>query len=214
MDVYPERRNERPRDDGGEPRRVLVALLFVDIVGSTRWVVELGDRAWREQLDRFLAAARAELDRSEGREVDAVGDGLLAAFDGATRAVRCAGGIVRGARALGLEVRAGVHVGECEVDGGRLRGVSLHLGARLAALAEPGEVLVSGTVRDVVAGSGLRFRDRGVHELRGLPGRHRVYSARGEANVSAGPAAAGSPPPRRPTAAWVGRTTPGAIPPP
>jgi class 3 adenylate cyclase len=164
----------------GDPCRVLVTLLFTDVVGSTRWAVKLGDRRWAELLDAHHAVVRELLSRHAGREVDAVGDGFLAAFDRAAEALRCAVAVVRSVRTLGLELRTGLHTGECELVGGSLRGVAVHAGARVKALAAPGEVLVSETVRHHAAGSGLRFRDRGTHELRGLPGRWRLFALAAE----------------------------------
>jgi class 3 adenylate cyclase len=161
-----------------EPDRVLATVLFTDIVGSTQRAVELGDRRWRELLEAHEAAVRAELARYGGREVDTAGDGFLATFDGPARAIRAAGAIRDSVRGLGLEVRAGLHTGECELANGKVRGIAVHTGARVAALAVPGEVLVSSTVRDLVAGSGIAFEERGEHELKGVPGRWRLYAAR------------------------------------
>ncbi|HEY3209066.1 MAG TPA: adenylate/guanylate cyclase domain-containing protein [Actinomycetota bacterium] len=158
------------------PRRILATLLFTDLVQSTERAVELGDRQWLELLEAHHAVAREQLSSFQGRLVEVVGDGLLAAFDLATSAVRCASALRDAVHALGLEIRAGLHTGECELFDGRLRGVAVHTGARVSALAEPGEVLVSRTVYDVVSGSGLRFSDRGDHELRGIPGAWRLYA--------------------------------------
>jgi class 3 adenylate cyclase len=157
--------------------RVLVTVLFTDIVGSTARAEELGDRRWNELLDRHYLAIRAQLARFRGREVATTGDGMLAVFDGPARAVRCAWAIARGVRALGLEVRAGLHTGEAEVVDGDVRGVAVHIGARVAALAAPSEVLVSQTVSDLVAGSGLEFVDRGIHRLAGVSGEWRLLAA-------------------------------------
>jgi class 3 adenylate cyclase len=162
----------RPRE---ETDRILTTVLFTDIVGSTERAVELGDRAWRDLLSAHHAKARAELTRYHGREVDTAGDGFLATFDGPARAVRCAQAIGDSVRDLGIQIRAGVHTGEVEVDGDAVRGIAVHIGARVAALASPSEVLVSATVKDLVAGSGLSFEDRGEHELRGVPDRWRLY---------------------------------------
>lgn len=159
-------------------RRVLTTVLFTDVVDSTGRVCELGDRTWAELLRTHQARFRDRLRPFGGREVDAAGDGFLASFDSASRAVAFACGFHAEVLDLHLEVRTGVHTGECELDDGRLRGVAVHVGARLAGLARPGEVLVSSTVRDVVAGSGLRFTDRGLHELRGVPGQRRLFAAR------------------------------------
>jgi pimeloyl-ACP methyl ester carboxylesterase len=160
-----------------EPDRVLATVLFTDIVGSTERAVELGDRRWRELLSTHDAAVRRELERFRGREVDTAGDGFLAAFDGPARAVRCALSAGDAVRQLGVEIRAGIHTGECELDGPKIRGIAVHTGARIASLAGPGEVLVSQTVKDLVAGSGLAFEDRGLHALKGVPGEYRVYAA-------------------------------------
>jgi pimeloyl-ACP methyl ester carboxylesterase len=160
-----------------EPDRVLATVLFTDIVGSTERAAELGDRRWHELLERHHAVVRGELARSRGREIDTAGDGFFAAFDGPARAVRCAKSIVDGVRDLGLVVRSGLHTGECGLVDGKVAGIAVHTGARVAAHAGPGEVLVSGTVKDLVAGSGLEFEDRGVHELKGIPGEWRLYAA-------------------------------------
>jgi class 3 adenylate cyclase len=160
-----------------EPDRVLATVLFTDIVGSTERAVELGDRRWRDLLGAHDAAVRRELDRFRGREVDTAGDGFLASFDGPARAVRCAISAGEAVRQLGVEIRAGVHTGECELDGPKIRGIAVHTGARIASLAKPGEVLVSQTVKDLVSGSGLGFEDRGLRELKGVPGEWRVYAA-------------------------------------
>jgi pimeloyl-ACP methyl ester carboxylesterase len=162
-----------------EHDRVLATVLFTDIVGSTRLAADLGDRGWRELLQRHHAVVRGELDRYRGREVDTAGDGFLATFDGPARAVRCAQSIVDALRSLGVEVRAGVHTGEVELMGTRIGGIAVHIGARVAGLAAPGEVLVSGTVKDLVAGSGLEFHDRGAHVLRGVPGEWMLFAAGG-----------------------------------
>jgi class 3 adenylate cyclase len=155
---------------GPEPDRVLVTVLFTDIVSSTERAAEVGDRRWRELLDGYVAVARRHLERFGGREVDVAGDGLFAIFDGPARAIRCACAIRDAVHSLGLEVRAGLHTGECQVAGSKVSGIAVHTGARIAAVARPQEVLVSGTVRDLVAGSGIRFDDRGSHTLKGVPG--------------------------------------------
>jgi class 3 adenylate cyclase len=152
-----------------EGERVLATVLFVDIVGSTERAAALGDRAWRGLLEAFYGKVREALRHYRGREIDTAGDGLLAAFDGPARAIRCAGAIRDAVRPLGIEVRCGVHTGECELAGEKLAGIAVHIGARVAALAAPGEVLVSHTVRDLVAGSGLTFEERGLHTLKGVP---------------------------------------------
>lgn len=157
--------------------RVLATVLFTDIVGSTQRAAQLGDRAWRELLERHNALVRGELTRYRGREVKAVGDGFLATFDGPARAIRAAQSIVNATRSIGLDVRAGVHTGECEMLGDDIGGIAVHVGARIAALAGPGEVLVSSTVRDLIAGSGIEVTDRGEHRLKGVPGEWRLYIA-------------------------------------
>jgi class 3 adenylate cyclase len=162
--------------DVSEPDRVLATILFTDIVGSTERVAELGDRAWHDLLRRHHELIRRQLARFRGTEVDTSGDGFLASFDGPARAIRCAEAIVEGVRALGLEVRAGLHTGECELLDGKVAGIAVHTGARVAAQAAPSEVLVSSTVKDLVAGSGLAFQDRGAHELKGVPGEWRLYA--------------------------------------
>jgi class 3 adenylate cyclase len=150
------------------PNRVLTTVLFTDIVGSTERALSLGDRAWSELLARHQASVRRELARFRGTEVDTAGDGFFATFDGPARAIVCAREVAAGAHELGLGVRAGVHTGECEMSGEKVTGVAVHIGARVAAEAGPGEVLVSRTVRDLVAGSGLEFEDRGIRELKGV----------------------------------------------
>ena len=159
-----------------EPDRVLATVLFTDIVGSTTRAAELGDAAWRELLGRHHTLVRGELVRYRGEELDTAGDGFFAAFDGPGRAIECATAIRDALRALDLEIRAGLHTGECERVDGKLGGIAIPTGARIASLAEPGEVLVSSTVRDLVAGSGISFEDRGTHELKGVPGEWRLYA--------------------------------------
>jgi class 3 adenylate cyclase len=159
------------------PDRQLATLLFTDIVGSTERMARLGDSGWRELLEQHHSLVRAELLRARGREVDTAGDGFFAAFDGPARAVRCAKAIIDGVRELGIEVRSGLHTGECELVDGKVSGIAVHMGARVASQAGPGEVLVSSTVKDLVAGSDLQFEDRGVHELKGIPGEWRLYAA-------------------------------------
>jgi class 3 adenylate cyclase len=159
-----------------EPDRVLATVLFTDIVGSTRKATALGDRAWLELRGDHDALVRRELDHFRGTEIDTTGDGFLASFDGPARAVRCASAITRGVRDLGLDVRAGVHTGECELAGGKLGGIAVHIGARVAGLAGPGEVLVSSTVKDLVAGSGIVFRDRGANRLKGVDEEWRLFA--------------------------------------
>ena len=162
-----------------EPDRVLATVLFTAIVGSTAKAIELGDRAWRELLERHHALIRRELVRFRGAELDVAGDGFFARFDGPARGVRCASAISERVRELGLEVRAGLHTGECEVMDGKVGGIAVHIGARVAKQAQPGEVLVSSTVRDLVAGSGLRFRERGSTKLKGVPEEWRLYAVEG-----------------------------------
>ena len=159
-----------------ESERVLATVLFTDIVDSTAQAVQLGDRAWRELLQRHHAAIRRQLARFRGRELDNAGDGFFASFDGPARAIRCASAIAETVKELGLEVRLGLHTGECEVIDGKVGGIAVHIGARVAAQAQPGEVLVSSTVKDLVAGSGIQFRERGVTRLKGVPGEWRVYA--------------------------------------
>jgi len=159
-----------------EVDRVLATVLFTDIVGSTERAAALGDRKWRDLLDGYYALARRELTRFRGREVDTAGDGFFAAFDGPARGIRCAQAISAGVRPLGIEVRAGLHTGECEVIGDKVGGIAVHIGARVAGLAKPSEVLVSNTVKDLVAGSGLSFEERGAHTLKGVPGEWRLYA--------------------------------------
>jgi class 3 adenylate cyclase/pimeloyl-ACP methyl ester carboxylesterase len=166
-------RRERP------PDRVLATVLFTDIVGSTQRAAELGDSRWRELLDRHNELVRHHLGRHQGREVKTIGDGFLATFDGPARGVRCAAEIADEVRRLGIEIRAGLHTGECEIVGDDVAGMAVNIGARVSSLAGPGEVLVSGTVKDLVVGSELEFADRGEHELKGVPGAWRLYEVAG-----------------------------------
>jgi class 3 adenylate cyclase len=159
-----------------EPERALATVLFTDIVGSTERAVRLGDRAWRDLLERHDAMVRDALARHRGREVKTIGDGFLATFDGPARAIRCACAIRGNARGLGLDVRAGLHTGECELIGDDIGGLGVHIGARVAALALPSEVLLSRTVTDLVAGAGLSFEPRGTHELKGVPGMWELFA--------------------------------------
>jgi class 3 adenylate cyclase len=161
---------------GGDPDRTVATVLFTDIVGSTTRAAELGDRRWRDILDRHHAVIRAEVERFGGREVKTTGDGVFAAFDGPRSAVRCAMAATEAVSSLGIQIRAGVHTGEMEIRGDDLGGLAVHIGARIAALAGGGEVLVSGTVRDLLAGSDIAFEDRGEHELKGVPGTWRVFA--------------------------------------
>ena len=167
------------RAEEAELDRVLATVLFTDIVGSTAKAADLGDRRWGELVQRHHATVRALLGRYRGNEVDTAGDGFFASFDGPARAVRCAGAIVGAVRPLGIEVRAGIHTGECTVIDGKIGGVAIHIGARAGSLAGPSEVLVTQTVKDLVAGSGLAFEDVGEHELKGVPDRWRLYRAVG-----------------------------------
>jgi len=159
------------------PDSVLATVLFTDIVGSTERAAELGDRAWRELLERHHALVRRELTRFHGEERDTAGDGFFATFDGPARAIRCAQALIGAVRDLGLELRAGVHTGECELHDGKVAGLAVSIGARVAAFAGPSEVLVSQTVKDLVAGTGLHLEDCGERELKGVPGSWRIYRA-------------------------------------
>ena len=156
--------------------RILATVLFTDIVGATETAARLGDKRWRELLSNHHETVRRELQRFRGREIDTAGDGFFAAFDGPARAVRCACAIFDAVRTLGIELRAGVHTGECEVMGDKYGGIAVHIGARIAANAAPGEVLVSRTVKDLVAGSGLAFTDRGEQPLKGVPGSWALFA--------------------------------------
>jgi pimeloyl-ACP methyl ester carboxylesterase/class 3 adenylate cyclase len=162
---------------GPEPDRVLATVMFTDIVGSTERAAALGDRKWRDLLESYYALARRELGHWRGKEIDTAGDGFFASFDGPARAVRCARAIGQDAKSIGLDIRAGLHTGEVEVMGGKVGGIAVHIGARVASHAAPGEVLVSNTVKDLVAGSGIRFEDRGMHLLKGVPGEWRLFLA-------------------------------------
>jgi class 3 adenylate cyclase len=156
--------------------RVLTTVLFTDIVDSTARAASLGDRQWRTLLSAHDQAVRAELRRFRGREIKTTGDGFCACFDGAGRAIRCAGAIITAARGAGTEVRAGLHTGECDIRGDDLGGLAVHIAARVASLARPSEVLVSSTVKDLVAGSGIEFKDRGHHQLKGVPATWRLFA--------------------------------------
>jgi class 3 adenylate cyclase len=162
--------------DDRQPETVLATVLFTDIVGSTAKLAELGDAGWRELVERHHALVRQQLSRFRGEEVDTAGDGFFARFDGPIRAVRCAEAINGSMRDLGLDVRLGLHTGECELVDGKIAGLAVNIGARVAALAGPGEVLVSSTVKDLVAGSDLQFQDRGLSELKGVPGEWRLFA--------------------------------------
>jgi pimeloyl-ACP methyl ester carboxylesterase len=159
------------------PDRILATMLFIDIVDSTRQLAERGDRRWSELLERFYATLHLQLERFRGRAVDTAGDGVFATFDGPARAIRCACAIRDAVESMGLSIRAGLHTGECEVRGDKVSGIAVHLGARVMSTADPGEVLVSNTVKDLVAGSSLRFAERGVHALKGIPGDRQLYAA-------------------------------------
>ena len=161
-----------------EPDRVLSTVLFTDIVGATTRAAELGDRAWGELLQKHHDAIRRELGRFRGQEVDTAGDGFFATFDGPARAIRCACAIRESLGELDLQVRAGLHTGECERNGEKVTGIAVHIGARVAAIAESGEVLVSRTVKDLVAGSGIELDDRGEYELKGVPGDWQLFAVK------------------------------------
>ena len=164
-------RQARPLD------RVLATVMFTDIVDSTRRAAEAGDRSWRDLIERHDDLTRRQLERFRGREVKTLGDGFLATFDGPARGIECAAAIRDGVRRLGLEVRAGLHTGECELAGSDVRGMAVNIGARIGSLAQPSEVLVSSTVKDLVVGADLEFTDRGEHELKGVPGTWHLFSA-------------------------------------
>ena len=160
-----------------QPDRVLATVMFADIVGSTERAAAIGDRAWRDQLQNFYGLVRGELQRFRGREIDTAGDGYFATFDGPARGVRCAQAIARDVPQLGLAIRAGLHTGEVEVLGEKVSGIAVHIGSRIAGQAAAGEVVVSNTVKDLVAGSGISFEDRGMHPLKGVPGEWRLFLA-------------------------------------
>ena len=159
-----------------DPDRILATVLFTDIVGSTDRAAELGDRRWKELLGEHDRIVRRQLERFRGREVHTTGDGFLATFDGPARAVRCAEAIREGLRAREIEIRAGIHTGEIELIGDDVGGIAVHIGARVMAMAGPGDILASSTVKDLVAGSGITFEDRGVHDLKGVPGEWRLFA--------------------------------------
>src|SRR5438132_9184146 len=162
-----------------EIERVLTTMLFTDIVGSTERAASLGDERWRSLLDAHDRAVRDQLGRHRGQEIDATGDGFFASFDGPARAIRCAQAIIKATGTLGLDLRVGLHTGECAVRGDRLGGMAVHIAARVGALAASGQVLVSGTVKDLVVGSGIEFIDRGDHELKGVPGSWKLFAVVG-----------------------------------
>jgi len=157
-------------------KRFLATILFTDIVGSTDLAARLGDRAWQRLLAAHNGAVRRELKRFGGREVDTAGDGFFATFDQPAQAVQAAGAIVGALAKLGVSIRAGLHVGEAETAGEKVGGIAVHIASRVMSAAEPGEILVSGTVRDLVAGSGLEFSDRGLHQLKGVPGEFHLWA--------------------------------------
>ena len=161
-----------------EPEQVLATVLFTDLVGSTERAQALGDRRWGDLLERHHDAVRAELTRYRGHEIDTAGDGFFASFDGPARAIRCAQAVLDSLERLGLPARGGLHTGECELVGDKLAGIAVHIGARVAAEARAGEVLVSQTVRDLVAGSGIEFEDRGLHVLKGLSEPRKLFAVR------------------------------------
>jgi class 3 adenylate cyclase len=169
----------RDLDVGREPDTVLATVMFTDIADSTRKAVELGDRGWAELVSEHHAIVRRQLDTFRGSEIDTAGDGFFASFEGPIRAIRCGRAIIDSIRSIGLEVRVGLHTGECERVGDKLGGLAVNIGARVAGAAAPGEVLVSSTVKDLVAGSGIEFSDRGAHELKGVPGEWRLYAVAG-----------------------------------
>jgi class 3 adenylate cyclase len=164
------------RREAATPDRFLATVLFTDLVGSTSLAAELGDRRWRDLLEQHHLSVRRELARFDGHEVDTAGDGFFATFDGPARAIRCAHSVVDAVRPLGLDVRAGLHTGEVELTNGKVAGIAVNIGARVASQAGPGEVLVSSTVKDLVAGSGLEFEDRGTASLKGVPGEWRLFA--------------------------------------
>jgi len=173
-DIHEFMTGERPPEAAD---RILATVMFIDIAGSTERAVQLGDAAWRGVLNSYYAVVRRALARHRGKEANTAGDGVLATFDGPARAVRCALEIAQGVKQLGIDIRAGVHTGECELMGDNIGGVAVHTGARIMALAEPGAVLASSTVKDLVSGSGLAFAEGGTHDLKGVPGEWRLFRA-------------------------------------
>jgi class 3 adenylate cyclase len=155
---------------------VLATILFTDIVGSTALAARVGDREWRELLERHHALVRRQLERFRGQEIDTAGDGFVASFDGPARGIGCAAAIAESVSAIGLSIRAGIHTGEAELVDGKLAGIAVHIAARIAALAEADEVLVSSTVKDLVIGSRVAFEERGAHELKGVPGEWSLFA--------------------------------------
>jgi class 3 adenylate cyclase len=181
IDLSPEIADELERFVTGEPApeiptSVLTTVLFTDLVRSTETASAVGDQAWRDMLAAHHALVRRELRRFRGEERDTAGDGFFATFDGPARAIRSASSILAGLRGLGLEMRIGIHVGECEIHDGKPTGVAVNIGARVAAISTAGEILVTQTVRDLVAGSGFEFSDRGAHALKGVPGEWRLFA--------------------------------------
>ena len=162
--------------------RVLLTVLFTDIVGSTEHVAKLGDRQWRELLNRYDRSVQIQLERFRGRLINTTGDGTVATFDGPARAIECAQAVAEAVKDIGLDLRAGLHTGEVELRGEDVAGVAVHIAARVSALAVAGEVLVSRTVTDLVAGSGIGFEDRGDHQLKGVPGTWRLFSVKSSSN--------------------------------
>ncbi len=160
---------------GPELDRILATVMFTDIVGSTERAVELGDHQWRDLLEQHHSLVRSELNRFRGQEIDTAGDGFFATFDGPARGIQCACAIRDSVSSLGITIRAGLHTGECEVMEDKVGGIAVHIGARVMKKARPGEVLVSSTVKDLVAGSGLHFNDRGEHALKGIPDEWRLF---------------------------------------
>jgi DNA-binding NarL/FixJ family response regulator len=167
---------EEEGEGGSDPDRILATVLFTDLVGSTEMAVKIGDERWRDLVEAHIALVRRELVRFHGREVDTAGDGFLATFDQPTQAVRCAAAIAKSVARLGIEIRAGLHTGEIERVEDRVRGIAVHIGARIAAAAGAGEIFVSSTVRDLASGSGIRFDDRGERALKGVPGEWRLFA--------------------------------------
>jgi class 3 adenylate cyclase len=174
------------RRGAAEPTRVVATVMFTDVVGSTELARSLGDRQWADLLESHNSRIRTELGRHGGREIDTAGDGFLASFTSPTQAIRCAKAMVRAVSEIGVELRVGMHTGECEVVGDKLRGMAVHIGARVASQAGPGEILVSQTVKDLVVGSGIELDDRGTHELKGIPGEWRLYAVLPEGGAGQG----------------------------
>src|SRR3984957_13042869 len=189
-----------------EVDRILTTVLFTDIVGSTATASVLGDQRWRSVLDAHDRAVREQLRRFRGREINTTGDGFVASFDGPARAIRCTQAITEAIRKLGAQVRVGLHTGECEVRGEDLGGLAVHIAARVGALATPGEVFVSGTVKDLVVGSGIEFGDRGEHALKGVPGSWKLFAVEGWLHAQRADTKRGSGSPSRPE--WCHRRDP------